>query len=445
MPASPARQGLARTTASRPRRWHQPAIAVVCVSFFATSARAQAPVQNPVPTSSAPVPARDTEAADVPPAGSPWSVMADGVVFLTSIAQEGPRGTADFVSQNWGMLMASRPVGRSLLTLTGMVSLEPATMPAKGYPEIFQVGETFRGAPLVDYQHPHDFLMQLSAVFRIPVNDHTSLRFVGAPVGEASVGPPAFMHRRSAAENPTAPLSHHSFDSTHIAMGVLGVGIDTKALSLDGSVFHGREPDERRWDLVDFGRLDSWSARVLVRPLRGLEFEGSYAFLKEPEALERQNVKRYTTSLSYTRETDAAHYTAITFAAARSKRTFSLSDALLGEITHRVNRLSVFGRYEGVEVETEHLLFPGLIHTPHTGELIDPLHAVTIGAAVEIARIAGCELAVGGDVVAYKVPFRLQESHGRDLWSSHVFLRLRAPISAMGRMWNMRMSDGMRH
>ena len=324
-----------------------------------------------------------------------------------------------------------QPPGRPIAPdVTGMVSLEPATMPAKGYPEIFQVGETFRGAPLVDYQHPHDFLMQLSAVFRIPVNEHTSLRFVGAPVGEASLGPPAFMHRRLAAENPIAPPSHHSFDSTHIAMGVLGAGVDTKMLSLDGSVFHGREPDERRWDLVDFGRLDSWSARVLVRPVRGLEFEGSYAFLKEPEALERQNVKRYTTSLLYTRETMPLTIPPSCLPPRRSQRKFSLSDALLGEITHRVNRLSVFGRYEGVEVETEHRLFPGLVHTPHTGELIDPLHAVTIGSGGPVPRSAAGSSPLVGMWV--QVPFRLEESHGRDLWSSHLFLRVRAPISAIG-------------
>ncbi len=411
-------------------------------------APAQASTQTPAPSpppEATPVQPVDHVHQHDAPAASPWHFMQDAVIFATFNSQGGTRGQRDFISQNWWMGMASRRVGRSTLTLTGMLSLEPATLKERGYAEIFQVGETFDGAPLVDYQHPHDFLMQLSAVFRIPLNERTALRFTAAPVGEAGVGPAAFMHRRSAAENPTAPLTHHNFDSTHITMGVLGAGIDVGPLSIDGSIFHAREPDEQRWDLMDPGPLDSWSARVMLRPVRGLELQLSYAFLTKPEVLERQDVKRSTVSAFYTREGRGENYTSLTFAAGNNRRPFSSSDALLGEISHRTGRVTVFGRYEGVEVETEHLLFPGLAHTPHPSELIDPLHALTLGSAVELAKMGGWELALGSDVVLYKVPPRLQATHGDRPVSYHVFLRLRAPKSPMGRMWNMRMSDGMRH
>jgi hypothetical protein len=426
-------------------------LVVLAVSMPAaaqTSAPAQGSSQTPPPSPAPETPAQpagDHVHQHHAAAASPWHFMQDGVVFATFNSQGGTRGKQDFISQNWWMGMASRAVGRSTLTLTGMLSLEPATAGDRGYAEIFQVGETFDGAPLVDYQHPHDFLMQLSAVFRLPLNERTALRFFAAPVGEAGVGPPAFMHRRSAAENPTAPLTHHSFDSTHITMGVLGAGVDAGPISIDGSVFHAREPDEQRWDIMDPGPLDSWATRISLRPLRGLEMQASYAFLTQPEALERQDVKRSTVSASYTREGGGDNYTALTFAAGRNRRTFSSSDALLGEISHRTGRITVFGRYEGVEVETEHLLFPGLAHTPHLGEVIDPLHALTLGGTHEIAKMGGWELALGGDVVLYKVPPRLEATHGERPVSYHVFLRLRAPKSAMGRMWNMRMSDGMRH
>lgn len=149
--------------------------------------------------------------------------------------------------------MASRQMGRSMLTLSTMFSLEPVTTKPEGYAEIFQVGETYKNVPLVDYQHPHDFLMQLAAIVRIPVNSRTDVRFAVAPVGEAGIGPPAFMHRRSAAENPIAPLSHHTFDSSHITMGVVAAGVDAGPFTLEGAAFHGREPDEDRWDLMDPG------------------------------------------------------------------------------------------------------------------------------------------------------------------------------------------------
>lgn len=377
--------------------------------------------------------------------GSAWQFMQDGVLFATYIDQGGTRASSEFAVQNWWMGMAYRPMGRSSLTVTTMLSLEPATLPRRGYPEIFQVGESYEDAPLVDHQHPHDFLMQFAAVLRVPLGDGTALRLSGAPVGESGVGPPAFMHRRSAAENPIAPLTHHSFDSGHITMGVLGVGLDAGPFSLDGAVFHAREPDEQRWDIMDPGPLDSWSARLRFRPTRAWDLQASHGFLKEPEVFEPQDVQRTTGSISYTHEGRGNNYTALMFAAARNRRAFSFTDALLGELTHRTGRVTVFGRYEGIEVETEHLLFPGNIHAPHPGELIDPLHALTLGSVLDVADIGGWELGVGGDVVLYDVPLRLQESYGERPVSFHVFLRLRLPRSPMGRMWNMTMADGMRH
>lgn len=51
---------------------------------------------------------------------------------------------------------------------------------------------------------------------------------------------------------PDGALGHHTFDSTHIAFGVLTVAVDRGPWVLEGSLFNGREPDEHRWDF-DFG------------------------------------------------------------------------------------------------------------------------------------------------------------------------------------------------
>ena len=42
------------------------------------------------------------------------------------------------------------------------------------------------------------------------------------------------MHRASAGDNPTAPLSHHTLDSTHIAFGVVTAAIDRGPWILEG-------------------------------------------------------------------------------------------------------------------------------------------------------------------------------------------------------------------
>ena len=129
---------------------------------------------------------------------SPWMVMSDGVLFATFNHQGGSRGGDEFRSTNWWMAMASRNAGPGRLTLTGMISLDPLTATARGYRELFQVGEEYQGAPLVDEQHPHDFLMQAAVVWRVPIgppDDAMHLTFAAAPVGEPALGPIAFMHR----------------------------------------------------------------------------------------------------------------------------------------------------------------------------------------------------------------------------------------------------------
>jgi hypothetical protein len=42
-----------------------------------------------------------------------------------------------------------------------VLSLEPATVTDRRYPLLFQTGETAYGLPLVDAQHPHNFIMSL--------------------------------------------------------------------------------------------------------------------------------------------------------------------------------------------------------------------------------------------------------------------------------------------
>ena len=124
---------------------------------------------------------------------------------------------------------ASEPAGRGTLTFKAYAQSRARDLGADGYREMFQVGETLDGRPLIDRQHPHDFLMQAAVVWRTPVPNDYRLTLAGAPVGEPALGPIAFMHRSSASENPTAPLGHHTFDSTHIAIGVFTAGLERGA------------------------------------------------------------------------------------------------------------------------------------------------------------------------------------------------------------------------
>jgi hypothetical protein len=237
--------------------------------------------------------------------GQGWQFMQDGIVFAEFNHQGGRRGGNEFVVPNWWMGMATRSTSHGRLTFTSMLSLDPATVGKDGYREIFQAGEALNGRLLIDRQHPHDLFMQLAAVWRTPVNDSTGFTLAGGPVGEPALGPVAFMHRASAADNPTAPLSHHTFDSTHIAFDVVTAAVDHGPFVIEASVFNGREPDENRWDF-DFGRLDSFSGRIWYRPNDEWELQASSGRLVAPEQLEPGNIVRSTASVSWTRKNGAA-------------------------------------------------------------------------------------------------------------------------------------------
>src|SRR5207253_234085 len=84
--------------------------------------------------------------------------------------------------------------------------------------------------------------------YTLPVGERgTWFAYIGYP-GEPALGPVAFMHRASASENPSATLSHHLQDSTHISFGVFTTGFTYRWFKLEGSIFNGREPDENRYD-----------------------------------------------------------------------------------------------------------------------------------------------------------------------------------------------------
>jgi len=194
-----------------------------------------------------------------------WTLMASGQAFLVYSDQSGPRGRDKIFATNWGMAMASHRVGRGTLTLRTMLSAEPATVTDRRYPLLFATGETANGIPIINGQHPHDFVMELAASFKLPLGERTAFHLYGGPRGEPALGPPAYPHRPSASENPVAVISHHLQDATHIATNVVTAGITHGPVTWEVSGFHGREPDELRWG-IEGGGIDSLSTRITLTP-----------------------------------------------------------------------------------------------------------------------------------------------------------------------------------
>ena len=228
-----------------------------------------------------------------------WMLMLHGQASIAEQQQTGPRGHDKLFSANWFMPMAQRDFGGSELTLRAMLSLEPATISGRYYPELFQQGETAFGKAIVDGQHPHNLFMEIAALYDCKVGEDALLSLYAAPVGDPALGPVAFPHRASASEDPLAPLGHHLEDSTHIAYEVLTGGAALGPVRLEASGFHGREPGENRWTIA-VGGLDSWSARLTAAPAKDWEAQYSIGHLHSPESLRpNEDVLRQTASISY--------------------------------------------------------------------------------------------------------------------------------------------------
>ena len=235
-----------------------------------------------------------------------WKLMLHGDAFVVNTQQQAdsPRNRDAFFSTNWIMPMAQHALGgHGQITLRAMFSLEPATISNRNYPELFQQGETAYGDPIVDGQHPHDFFMEVAALYDLKLSTNTLLSFYAAPVGDPAIGPTAYPHRLSASEDPIAALGHHQMDSTHIAFSVLTGGFTYRWARLELSGFHGAEPTEARWHFAPSPNghaIDSVSTRLTVSPAADWTGQYSIAHITSPEALyPNENQQRQTASVMY--------------------------------------------------------------------------------------------------------------------------------------------------
>jgi hypothetical protein len=359
-----------------------------------------------------------------------WMLMLHGNAFLADTQQTSPRGGDKLFSTNWVMPMAQRQWGPGQLTLRTMLSLEPATVTGRQYPLLFQQGETAYGKPIADGQHPHDFVMELAALYDWRLGEKTLLSFYAAPVGDPAIGPTAYPHRASALENPVGTLGHHQEDSTHIADDVVTVGLTQGVVRLEASGFHGREPNEHRWQ-VQQGAIDSWSTRLTVQPGQDWSGQYSYARIHSPEQLyPAENQERMTASLMYDRPigdgTRGNWVSTAGWGRTRSLQDGVIQNSYLFESTLRFAMRNYFWtRVENVDRTTELLLGE---NTPPPGFAEEPagrVQAYTFGYDRDIDLVPHLATALGAQVTTYTVGSRLEPVYGSDPMGVVVFLRLR--------------------
>ncbi len=354
-----------------------------------------------------------------------WTLMFHSEAFLNALQQSGPRGADKVFSTNWFMPMAQRELGPGTFTLRTMFSLEPGTITNRFYPELFQQGETAFSRPIVDGQHPHDFVMELAALYDLKLGENALLSFYVAPTGDPAMGPTAYPHRASASEDPIAPLGHHLEDSTHIAADVITTGFTYKVARFEASGFHGREPDEFRWD-IDSGKIDSWSLRATVNPAQNWSAQYSFAHLTSPEALHPSgDVDRMTASVIYNRPLTRGNW-ASTLLWGRNRVSDGLIwNGYLAESTVRfAERNRVWLRMENAD-RTNELLLRNQTEPPTFQEnIIGRVQAYTAGYDRDF-MLPHLTIAPGAQLTVYSTPERLKAQYGSHPFGAVVFLRVR--------------------
>ena len=352
-------------------------------------------------------------------------------------AQGGPRGVTKAESANWFMPSAMRRAGKGTLELRGMFSLEPFTFPPGGSPLLFQTGETYKGELLIDRQHPHDLFMELSATYTLPVGERGTWFVYGGYPGEPALGPVAFMHRTSASENTSAPLSHHLQDSTHISFGVVTTGFTYRWFKLEGSVFNGREPGENRYNF-EANPWTSRSARLWFAPNDNWSMQVSHGFLRDPEALEPGDVRRTTASISYNRRFEKGHW-ASSLIWGRNHEShggeiFNLNGYVAESTVNFLDRNYLYTRLELADKNQ-------LLRDADRAQLGITEHhpsfrigAYTFGGSREIWTTEKHSLALGSDVTFYSKPSILDSIYGTNPVSWKFFIRLRPQKMTMSGM-----------
>lgn len=348
----------------------------------------------------------------------PWTTMLHGYATAVYDKQGGPRGARESFIESMFMAMAQRPLGEGTLGVRGMFSLDPA-MGKSGYPLLFQTGETADGrTPLVDRQHPHDFLMELAVSYSRKLSDHSSIfGYAGLP-GEPALGPAAYMHRASGMDNPEAPLTHHWLDSTHITFGVLTMGYTWRNLKLEASAFNGREPDQYRWNM-EVRRLDSASVRATYNPSPAWSIQVSHGRLDSPELLEPEMAVRRTTASVSNQYSFGSHTLQSTAAWGRNRKDGheSTNGFLLESALKLHMGTTFFGRLE--RVENDELFKPG---EPLEGQIFS-VKKLSLGFMHDFYSAGNVKIGAGALVSRYWKPDALDGIYGRSPASGMVFLR----------------------
>jgi hypothetical protein len=259
--------------------------------------------------------------------------------------------------------------------------------------------------------------MELATTFSVSSGSRSVFVYGGLP-GEPALGPPVFMHRPSGTEIPSAPISHHWLDSSHITFGVVTLGVIAGGWKLEGSLFKGREPDQNRYD-IESPELDSRAARLSWNPSANWALQASRGRLTSPEQLSPDiDTDRTTASVLYSRAGRRSRVDATLAWGRNQNRPGRTLDAALleGTIVER-ERHHLFARCEIAEKDElfdEGHPFHGRVFTVGKAE---------VGYLFDFYRATRVAVGIGASGALHFVPAQIGGEYGDAPAGGMVYLR----------------------
>lgn len=373
-----------------------------------------------------------------------WDIRVNGAVFGQAVYEPrdrhrtGGESTRQASSLNWGMLMARRRLGDGRVGVRTMLSAEPWTVPGCGSLNFLATGDVCDGDTIHDRQQPHDLVMELAVDYEHSLRGAWRWQLYAGLAGEPALGPPGYPHRASAMPNPTGPVTHHWLDATHVAFGLVTLGVHNQRWKAEVSTFNGREPDARRTDL-DLGAFDSVAGRLSFLPTDRLALQVSAGRLRDVSTdfppPSQPPVSRATVSAMYHVPFGPRSLWATTFAFgathAREVLPAGLLDAtsvgaLLESSLTVADRHTIFGRAEVGRLPAHHL------HAHEYSLSLVPLGKVQAGYVRHLRVARGFVPGIGGALsLSVLSPELAPRYYGRVAPSAAVFINVRPARHAM--------------
>lgn len=374
-------------------------------------------------------------------AESPEHFMVHGYAYSVGTTETGPRGVSSLSAPNMLMAMWDRAISENqTLGVNLMLTAEKWTLPAAGYPELLQVGETHEGgAPYIDFQHPHNSpIMEISISDEFQFSEGDQLKLSFAPRGPSSDGPVAFMHRVTGAEyNPDAPLGHHvGQDVGHISSTVATIAYTHRDDVFEVSGFNGDEPQPTKVDLP-VGPINSLALRWTHTWNEELKTMASWAIVHgthdhgDPSVpVEKQTFQRTSASVYWDKKLEGLHiYNSFIFGELDSNAIDTTQLSFLDEFVFKIQNHAYWGRVEMLERLPEELALSASVANPDHPRWVS---ALTLGFSQRIWDLKDAELKAGVSGTIDFVPKDFQADYGSLPMTGRLFVQL----SGM-KMWDL--------